>query len=110
METDANSVEKVKVKDRSPKLHYIYPTCFEAGRAMEFVACGTDLLQPKFRYVCIMLLVKILLHSHSAGYFYVLAFYVSEFLSKTISFSICLHTEGEGVRIADGDYITSLCG
>ncbi|KAL3829390.1 hypothetical protein ACJIZ3_018192 [Penstemon smallii] len=48
---DATSVVKVKVKDRAPKLHYIYPTCFEAGRPMEFVACGSDLLQPKLRFL-----------------------------------------------------------
>lgn len=48
---DAHSVLQVDVKDRSPKLHYIYPTCFEAGRPMEFVACGSDLLQPKFRFL-----------------------------------------------------------
>ncbi|KAL0414659.1 UNVERIFIED_CONTAM: Squamosa promoter-binding-like protein 7 [Sesamum radiatum] len=48
---DANSVVKIKVKDKSPKLHYIYPTCFEAGRPMEFVACGSYLLQPKFRFL-----------------------------------------------------------
>ncbi|KAK4425781.1 Squamosa promoter-binding-like protein 7 [Sesamum alatum] len=48
---DANSVLKIKLKERSPKLHYIYPTCFEAGRPMEFVACGSDLLQPKFRFL-----------------------------------------------------------
>ncbi|KAI3469465.1 hypothetical protein Pfo_026128 [Paulownia fortunei] len=48
---DANSVVKVRVKDRSPKLHYIYPNCFEAGRPMEFVACGSELLQPKFRFL-----------------------------------------------------------
>ncbi|GER50143.1 squamosa promoter-binding protein [Striga asiatica] len=48
---DANSVVKVRVKDRAPKLHYIHPNCFEAGRPMEFVACGSDLLQPKFRFL-----------------------------------------------------------
>ncbi|KAK4483274.1 hypothetical protein RD792_010459 [Penstemon davidsonii] len=48
---DATSVVKVKVKDRAPKLHYIYPTCFEAGRPMEFVACGSDLLKPKLRFL-----------------------------------------------------------
>ncbi|GFQ03614.1 squamosa promoter-binding-like protein 7 [Phtheirospermum japonicum] len=47
---DAASVVKVKVKDRAPKLHYIYPTCFEAGKTMEFVACGSYLLQSNFRY------------------------------------------------------------
>ncbi|XP_047983397.1 squamosa promoter-binding-like protein 7 [Salvia hispanica] len=48
---DAQSVVPVSIKDKSPKLHYIYPTCFEAGRPMEFVACGSDLLQPKFRFL-----------------------------------------------------------
>ncbi|KAL8515493.1 hypothetical protein ACS0TY_014251 [Phlomoides rotata] len=46
-----DSVIQVSVKDRSPKLHYIYPTCFEAGRPMEFVACGSNLLQSKFRFL-----------------------------------------------------------
>ncbi|KAL2530713.1 Squamosa promoter-binding-like protein 7 [Forsythia ovata] len=45
------SVVKVKVKERAPKLHYIYPTCFVAGKPMEFVACGTNLLQPQFRFL-----------------------------------------------------------
>ncbi|XP_042054932.1 squamosa promoter-binding-like protein 7 [Salvia splendens] len=48
---DAHSVIPVSIKDKYPKLHYIYPTCFEAGRQMEFVACGSDLLQPKFRFL-----------------------------------------------------------
>ncbi|XP_042024587.1 squamosa promoter-binding-like protein 7 isoform X1 [Salvia splendens] len=46
---DATLVHEVKVKHRAPKLHYIYPNCFEAGRPMEFVACGSHLLQPNFR-------------------------------------------------------------
>ncbi|KAL2506723.1 Squamosa promoter-binding-like protein 7 [Abeliophyllum distichum] len=45
------SLVKVKVKERAPKLHYIYPTCFVAGKPMEFVACGTNLLQPQFRFL-----------------------------------------------------------
>ncbi|KAL3641953.1 Squamosa promoter-binding-like protein [Castilleja foliolosa] len=48
---DATSVEKTKVQDRAPKLHYIYPTCFEAGKTMEFVACGSYLLQSNFRFL-----------------------------------------------------------
>ncbi|XP_021726877.1 squamosa promoter-binding-like protein 7 [Chenopodium quinoa] len=43
------SVMKVKVAVRAPRLHYIYPPCFEAGKPMDFVACGSNLLQPKFR-------------------------------------------------------------
>ncbi|KAH6776957.1 hypothetical protein C2S51_008269 [Perilla frutescens var. frutescens] len=48
---DATSVLEVKVKDQAPKLHYIYPNFFEAGRPMEFVACGSHLLQPNFRFL-----------------------------------------------------------
>ncbi|XP_051127988.1 squamosa promoter-binding-like protein 7 [Andrographis paniculata] len=48
---DAKSVSKVTVRDRAPRLHYIYPTSFEAGRNMEFVACGSHLIQPKFRFL-----------------------------------------------------------
>lgn len=49
VKTDATLVHEVKVKHRAPKLHFIYPNCFEAGRPMEFVACGSHLLQPNFR-------------------------------------------------------------
>ncbi|PIN06660.1 hypothetical protein CDL12_20788 [Handroanthus impetiginosus] len=48
---DAASVVKIRVKDQAPKLHYIYPTCFEAGRPMEFLACGSYLLQSNFRFL-----------------------------------------------------------
>ncbi|XP_047957473.1 squamosa promoter-binding-like protein 7 isoform X1 [Salvia hispanica] len=48
---DATLVHEVKVKHRAPKLHFIYPNCFEAGRPMEFVACGSHLLQPNFRFL-----------------------------------------------------------
>ncbi|XP_022861826.1 squamosa promoter-binding-like protein 7 [Olea europaea var. sylvestris] len=44
-------VEEVNVKERAPKLHSVYPTCFEAGKPMEFIACGTNLLQPQFRFL-----------------------------------------------------------
>ncbi|XP_058723859.1 squamosa promoter-binding-like protein 7 [Vicia villosa] len=46
---DGSSVTKVEVNMQAPKLHYIHPTCFEAGKPMEFFACGSNLLQPKFR-------------------------------------------------------------
>ncbi|GAU20040.1 hypothetical protein TSUD_381320 [Trifolium subterraneum] len=46
---DGSSVMKVEVNEQAPKLHYIHPTCFEAGKPMEFFACGSNLLQPKFR-------------------------------------------------------------
>ncbi|KAJ7980187.1 Squamosa promoter-binding-like protein [Quillaja saponaria] len=46
---DGVSLLKVKVEERAPRLHYVHPTYFEAGKPMEFVACGINLLQPKFR-------------------------------------------------------------
>ncbi|KAH9621826.1 hypothetical protein KSS87_022152 [Heliosperma pusillum] len=48
---DGASVMKVKVALRAPKLHYVYPPCFEAGKPMDLIACGSNLLQPKFRHV-----------------------------------------------------------
>lgn len=45
-----NSVVKVKLKGPAPKLKSIHPTCFEAGKPMEFFACGSNLMQPRFRY------------------------------------------------------------
>ncbi|KAM0962828.1 squamosa promoter-binding-like protein 7 [Malus sylvestris] len=48
---DGTSVIKTKVEVRAPRLHYVHPTCFEAGKPMEFVACGSNLLQPKFRFL-----------------------------------------------------------
>ncbi|KAE9591416.1 putative transcription factor SBP family [Lupinus albus] len=46
---DGTSLMKVEVNMQAPRLHYVHPTYFEAGRPMEFVACGSNLLQPKFR-------------------------------------------------------------
>ncbi|XP_061359655.1 squamosa promoter-binding-like protein 7 [Gastrolobium bilobum] len=46
---DGTSVMKVEVNMQAPRLQYVHPTCFEAGKPMEFVACGRNLLQPKFR-------------------------------------------------------------
>ncbi|OIV91954.1 hypothetical protein TanjilG_23215 [Lupinus angustifolius] len=46
---DGTSVMKVEVNMQAPRLHYVHPTYFEAGKPMEFVACGSNLLQPKFR-------------------------------------------------------------
>lgn len=51
MGTDRTSVMKVDVKLQAPWLHYVHPNCFEAGKPMEFVACGSNLLRPKFRCV-----------------------------------------------------------
>ncbi|XP_022760465.1 squamosa promoter-binding-like protein 7 isoform X2 [Durio zibethinus] len=48
---DGTSMVKVDVEVQAPRLHYVHPACFEAGKPMEFVACGTNLLQPKFRFL-----------------------------------------------------------
>ncbi|GLT99230.1 hypothetical protein SLE2022_166820 [Rubroshorea leprosula] len=48
---DGTSMMKLDVKVQAPRLHYVHPACFEAGKAMEFVACGSNLLQPKFRFL-----------------------------------------------------------
>ncbi|KAK9725607.1 hypothetical protein RND81_05G156900 [Saponaria officinalis] len=46
---DGTSVMKLEVAVRAPKLHYVYPPCFEAGKPMDLIACGSNLLQSKFR-------------------------------------------------------------
>ncbi|KAL5852517.1 hypothetical protein ACOSQ3_007635 [Xanthoceras sorbifolium] len=48
---DGTSVMKVNAEVQAPKLHYVHPTCFEAGKPMEFFACGSNFLQPKFRFL-----------------------------------------------------------
>nr|XP_043605930.1 squamosa promoter-binding-like protein 7 isoform X2 [Erigeron canadensis] len=45
------SVIKVKAGEKSPKLHYVQPTFFEAGKPIEFLACGSNLLQPRLRFL-----------------------------------------------------------
>eukprot|EP00268_Persea_americana_P017010 TRINITY_DN18123_c1_g2_i2.p1 TRINITY_DN18123_c1_g2~~TRINITY_DN18123_c1_g2_i2.p1 ORF type:complete len:475 (-),score=90.44 TRINITY_DN18123_c1_g2_i2:534-1958(-) len=46
---DGMSLINIKVRARVPRLHYVHPAYFEAGKPIEFVVCGTDLFQPKFR-------------------------------------------------------------
>ncbi|OMO53755.1 Transcription factor, SBP-box [Corchorus capsularis] len=48
---DGTSMVKIDVEMKAPKLHYVHPACFEAGKPMEFVACGSNLLQAKFRFL-----------------------------------------------------------
>ncbi|XP_034930316.1 squamosa promoter-binding-like protein 7 [Populus alba] len=48
---DGNSVMKVNVEGHAPRLHYVHPTCFEAGKPIELVVCGSNLLQPKFQFL-----------------------------------------------------------
>ncbi|XP_012455433.2 squamosa promoter-binding-like protein 7 isoform X1 [Gossypium raimondii] len=48
---DGTSMVKIDAEVQVPRLHFVYPACFEAGKPMEFVACGSNLLQPKFRFL-----------------------------------------------------------
>ncbi|KAM0046449.1 putative transcription factor SBP family [Helianthus debilis subsp. tardiflorus] len=45
------SVIEIKAGGKSPRLHYVQPTCFEAGKPIEFLACGSNLLQPRLRFL-----------------------------------------------------------
>ncbi|PIA39409.1 hypothetical protein AQUCO_02600098v1 [Aquilegia coerulea] len=51
---DGTSLVNVKMdpnRTMVPQLHCVHPFLFEAGKPMEFVACGSNLLQPKFRFL-----------------------------------------------------------
>ncbi|XP_020576508.1 squamosa promoter-binding-like protein 9 [Phalaenopsis equestris] len=41
----------IKMEVNAPRLHYVHPTYFEAGKAVEFFACGSNLDQPKLRFL-----------------------------------------------------------
>ncbi|KAG2300168.1 hypothetical protein Bca4012_011763 [Brassica carinata] len=45
------TLRRVDVKVESPKLQFVYPTCFEAGKPIELVVCGLNLVQPKCRFL-----------------------------------------------------------
>ncbi|KAK3440967.1 hypothetical protein EUGRSUZ_B01228 [Eucalyptus grandis] len=51
LKEDETSVTKVEGGFRTPRLHYVHPMVFEAGKPMDIVACGSDLLQPHFRFL-----------------------------------------------------------
>lgn len=62
-----DSVMKVNMEVRAPRLHYVYPYCFEAGKPIEFVACGSNLIQPKFRFL-VSFAGKYLEHDYSVAF------------------------------------------
>ncbi|KMZ69312.1 hypothetical protein ZOSMA_217G00070 [Zostera marina] len=45
---DGTSLVNVKMEVQVPKLHYVYPVLFEAGKSIEIFACGSNLFQPNF--------------------------------------------------------------
>nr|AGI62054.1 SQUAMOSA promoter-binding-like 6 [Erycina pusilla] len=46
-----DGISHVKIEVNAPRLHYVHPTFFEAGKAMEFIACGTNLDQHRLRFL-----------------------------------------------------------
>ncbi|CAL9096246.1 unnamed protein product [Musa textilis] len=47
---DQTSLMSTRMEVQVPRLHYVYPTFFEAGQPVEFIACGSNINQPKFRF------------------------------------------------------------
>ncbi|THG02978.1 hypothetical protein TEA_011470 [Camellia sinensis var. sinensis] len=94
---DGTSVMQVKVEEQAPKLCYVHPTCFEAGKPMEFMACGINLLQPKFRMS--------ILHS---GYAYILPELFNVFLDWDLDGRFLVSFAGKYLAY---DYcVPPLCG
>ncbi|KAG6528372.1 hypothetical protein ZIOFF_010527 [Zingiber officinale] len=48
---DGTTLTNIKMEVQSPRLHYVYPSYFEAGKSLEFIACGSNLGQPKLRFL-----------------------------------------------------------
>ena len=46
---DGTFLANINMEVHGPKIHYIYPNCFEAGKPVEFIVCGSNLLRSKFR-------------------------------------------------------------
>ncbi|XP_048624981.1 squamosa promoter-binding-like protein 7 isoform X1 [Brassica napus] len=59
------TLRRVDVKLESPNLQFVYPTCFEAGKPIELVVCGLNLVQPKCRFL-VSFSGKYLPHNYSA--------------------------------------------
>jgi hypothetical protein len=38
------------LEEQAPRIHYVHPTWFEAGKPVELFVCGSSLDHPKFRY------------------------------------------------------------
>ncbi|KAJ4910697.1 Squamosa promoter-binding-like protein 7 [Raphanus sativus] len=59
-----STLKRVDVKLESPKLQFVYPTCFEAGKPIELIVCGLNLVQPKCRFL-VSFAGKYLPHNYS---------------------------------------------
>ncbi|XP_074589830.1 squamosa promoter-binding-like protein 9 [Curcuma longa] len=48
---DGTTLTNIKMEVQAPRLHYVYPSYFEAGKSLEFIACGSNLGHPKLRFL-----------------------------------------------------------
>jgi hypothetical protein len=39
-----------RLEVQAPRIHYVHPAWFEAGKPIELLVCESSLDQPKFRY------------------------------------------------------------
>ncbi|KAL6610207.1 hypothetical protein ACP70R_040176 [Stipagrostis hirtigluma subsp. patula] len=46
---DGATLTSTKLEVQAPRIHYVHPTWFEAGKPVELLLCGSFLDQPKFR-------------------------------------------------------------
>ncbi|KAL6909949.1 hypothetical protein ACP4OV_001207 [Aristida adscensionis] len=46
---DGETLMSPRLEVQAPRIHYVHPTWFEAGKPVELLLCGTSLDQPKFR-------------------------------------------------------------
>ncbi|CAL1397076.1 unnamed protein product [Linum trigynum] len=60
------SVMQLSIGTHTPRLHYVHPMFFEAGKPMEFVTCGSNLFQSKFRLL-VSFDGKYLAYDHCVG-------------------------------------------
>ncbi|GJN14225.1 hypothetical protein PR202_gb01020 [Eleusine coracana subsp. coracana] len=47
---DGTTLMSTRLEVQAPRIHYVHPTWFEAGKPVELLLCGSSLDQPKFRY------------------------------------------------------------
>ncbi|KAK3138795.1 hypothetical protein QOZ80_5AG0373510 [Eleusine coracana subsp. coracana] len=46
---DGTTLTSTRLEVQAPRIHYVHPAWFEAGKPVEFLLCGSSLDQPKFR-------------------------------------------------------------
>ncbi|KAL5202621.1 hypothetical protein ABZP36_013573 [Zizania latifolia] len=46
---DGTTLMSTRLEVQPPRIHYVHPSWFEAGKPIELILCGSSLAQPKFR-------------------------------------------------------------